>query len=67
MQMPLDQPRQDQAAGDVEHARALWRLGSPDRRDPPLLDQEIGAAQNGRVGVQGEEGAALEEQRRIGG
>jgi hypothetical protein len=63
MEMSLDQARQHQAAGDVEHPRARRRLRSADGRDPAVLDQEVGAAQDGRVGVQGEEGAALEEDR----
>jgi hypothetical protein len=67
MEMALDQARQNQAAGDVEHPRTRRRLGSAERRDPALLDQKVGAAQDGRLGIQGEQGAALEEQGRSGG
>ena len=62
MEMPLDQTRQHQAPRDVEHPRARRRLDMPDGGDPAVPDQEVGAAQDGRLGVQGEEGAAAEEE-----
>jgi hypothetical protein len=62
VEMPLDQPRQHQASRDVEHPCALGRIDMADGINPAVPDQEVGAAQDGRLGVQGEEGAAAEEE-----
>ncbi len=62
MEMPLDQARQHQTPRDVEHPRARRRLDVAEGGDPALPDQDVGAAQDGRLSVQGEEGAAAEEE-----
>jgi hypothetical protein len=61
MKMPLDQPRKDQAAGDVHHPRTRRHLGRAERGDAPVANEQVRPRQHGRAGVQGEEGASPQE------
>ena len=62
VEMPLDEPRQYEAAGHVDNSRPRWRLGNAERENPAVADQEVGVTEDGGSGVQGENRAPAQKQ-----
>ena len=64
--MPLDQPGEDEAAGDVENPGSRRDGGdAADSGDTLRLDQHVRAGEDGRRLIQRQDGAAPEDQRGI--